>query len=156
MVTRKSVKKAAKKAVVRADGKRTGSLAAAKSRQAQSAGSDFASVFAALKKVMAAHSAELHPTADEPRKYYLVTKSKSWKGGPMYFGAVIAGKAYVSYHLMPLYIFPELKKSISVELKRRMQGKSCFNFRQHDEALMTELGQLTRYGLEAYRSKGLL
>ena len=47
----------------------------------------------------------------------------------MFFGAVVTGKAYVSYHLMPLYTCPWLVKTVSADLKKRMQGKSCFNFR---------------------------
>ena len=117
---------------------------------------DFAATFAGLKKVMAAFTPQLHVTVDEPKKYYLVTKSKSWRGGPMYFGAVILGKAYVSYHLMPLYMCPDLAKTLSPELKRRKQGKACFNFRSVDDALFAELGELTSAGLEKYRVKNWL
>jgi len=116
----------------------------------------FAPVFSALKDVMAAYANELHVVSDEPRKYYVVTKALSWKGGPMFFGAVIWGKAYVSYHLMPLYLFPELAGNVSPELKCRMQGKTCFNFRQPEEALTSELNDLTKAGLEHYRAKNLL
>jgi hypothetical protein len=114
---------------------------------------DFTAVFDGLKNVMGAFACELRPTADEPRKYYLVTKANSWKGGPMFFGAVMMGKAYVSYHLMPLYACPELVKTVSSDLKKRMQGKSCFNFRAPDEALFAELSELTKAGLEKYRAK---
>jgi hypothetical protein len=118
--------------------------------------SDFSAAFGGLKKVMAAFASQLHVAADEPRKYYLVTKAKSWKGGPMFFGAVMMGKAYVSYHLMPLYACPELAKSVSAELKKRMQGKSCFNFRSPDDLLFAELGELSKAGLEKYRAKNWL
>jgi hypothetical protein len=117
---------------------------------------DFEGAFSGLKNVMSTFAAELKVTADEPRKYYLVTKSKSWKGGPMFFGAVMSGKAYVSYHLMPLYCRPELAKEISPALKKRMQGKSCFNFRRPDQALFAELASLTGDGLEFYRAKNWL
>jgi hypothetical protein len=120
------------------------------------AGADFAPVFSALRSVLAARAGELHVAADEPRKYYVVTKSLSWKGGHMYFGAVVWGKAYVSYHLMPLYVCPELAKTVSPELKRRMQGKNCFNFRSRDEALFAELGEVTKSGVEAFRGRSLL
>ena len=124
-------------------------------KPAQSSG-EFAPVFSALKGVMAEYADQLQVATDEPRKYYLVTKVKSWKGGPMYFGAVIWGKAYVSYHLMPLYVCAGLVKEISPELKRRMQGKSCFNFRDRDEALFAELSEVTKSGLEHYRAKKFL
>jgi hypothetical protein len=114
----------------------------------------FVTTFNGLKRVLAAFAPRLHLTIDEPRKYYLVTKSKSWKGGPMFFAAIMQGKAYESYHLMPLYTHPELKKSISAELKNRMQGNACFNFRSPDEKLFRELSDLTKSGLEKYRAKG--
>ena len=53
------------------------------------------------------------------------------QGREVWFGAVGERKNYVSYHLMPVYAFPELLKKVSPELegrKKRMQGKSCFNF----------------------------
>ena len=116
----------------------------------------FGATFDALKRVIAAFAPELRVTVDEPRKYYLVTKANSWKGGPMYFGAVMMGKAYVSYHLMPLYMCPDLAKTISPTLKKRKQGKACFNFREPDDALFAELGELTKAGLEKYRGKNWL
>jgi hypothetical protein len=65
-------------------------------------------------------------------------------------------KGYVTYQLMPLYAYPELAKMVSSDLKKRMQGKSCFNFRAPDEALFAELGELTKAGLEKYRAKNWL
>src|SRR3989304_5100024 len=49
------------------------------------------------------------------------------------------GKSYVSFHLMSVYTDPELMASISPDLRRRMQGKSCFNFTKLDESLFAEL-----------------
>lgn len=66
----------------------------------------------------------------------------------LFFAAVRVGKAYVSFHLMPVYASSDLSKSISPELKKRMQGKSCFNFKAIDEKLFKELGKLTRAGFE--------
>ena len=37
----------------------------------------------------------------------------------------------------------ELVKSISPELRKRMQGKTCFNFTRIDEPLFAELEALT-------------
>ena len=61
----------------------------------------FTAVFERLKNVMGKFAPELRAAADESRKYYGGTKCKSWKGGPMFFAAVMAGKAYVSEHLFP-------------------------------------------------------
>jgi hypothetical protein len=73
----------------------------------------------------------------------------------MFFGAVQTKKNYVSYHLMPVYVYPDLLDGISPELRRRMQGKSCFNFSRVDETLVAELARLTERGLQRYREHGL-
>ncbi len=39
---------------------------------------------------------------------------------------------------------------ISPQLKKRMQGKSCFNFTQIDPALLDELARLTERGFKAF------
>jgi hypothetical protein len=108
---------------------------------------EFAPVFSILKPVLARYAKHLAVKADTPIEYTLVTKSASpfpqHKGQPLYFGSVRLGKAYVSFHLMPLYMCPALTKSISPALKKRMQGKTCFNFKTDPEAeLIGELKQL--------------
>ena len=154
---KKAAKKAAKPKKAAAGGKpRPTRRGVARTKAVAADEGEFAAAFDGLKKVITAFAPELWVSADEPQKYYLVTKSHSWKGGPMFFGAVIMGKAYVSYHLMALYSCPELVKMISPELKKRMQGKSCFNFKAPDGALFAELGGLTRAGLEKYRAKNWL
>jgi hypothetical protein len=60
------------------------------------------------------------------------------------FGAVEIKKRYVSYHLMPLYLAPEGALTVSEQLRRRKQGKACFNFTRVDEDLFAELSDLTR------------
>ena len=49
---------------------------------------------------------------------------------------------------MPVYADPSLMDGASNELRKRMQGKSCFNFSKVDELLMSELEALTRAGHE--------
>lgn len=119
---------------------------------------DFATVFAALKPILAKHEKRLAVKADTAIEYTLVTKSPSpfpqHKGQPMYFGSVRLGKAYVSVHLMPLYMCEPLTKSISPALKKRMQGKTCFNFKtEPDPENTAELKRLTEAGLKQWQEK---
>lgn len=109
---------------------------------------DFGTVFGALKPVLADYAKRMTVKADTPTEYTLLTKSPSpfpqHKGKPLYFGSVRLGKAYVSFHLMPLYMCPELNKEISPALKKRMQGKTCFNFKtEPDPKVVADLKQLT-------------
>jgi hypothetical protein len=71
-----------------------------------------------------------------------------------YFGAVKIGKRYVSFHLMPVYVHPELLDDLSPELRKRMQGKSCFNFTRPDDALFAELARLTAAGFAQFQIDG--
>ena len=83
----------------------------------------FDTVFAELKSVFGKHTKRLSVKVDTPIEYILHTKRPSplpqHKGHPMYFGCVRLGKAYVSFHLMPLYMNPALTKTISPALKKR-------------------------------------
>ena len=123
--------------------------------------SDFASVFAALKPVLSGYSKRLSIKTDTPTLYMLDTKSASpfpqHKGQPLSVAAIRIGKAYVSLHLMPLYMCPKLNEGISPELKKRMQGLACFNFKAVPEkTLLTELKQLTKTCLDEFESRGWL
>jgi hypothetical protein len=117
---------------------------------------DFAKTFYALKMVFVKYEKHLKVTADTREKYYLETRSPSYKENPLFFGAVIRGRADVSFHLMPLYWEPALTKGISADLRKRMQGKSSFNFVAPDAELFRELGRLTNRGFALYKRKNLL
>ena len=114
-----------------------------------------AEIFAALRGVMASVEKELRVQEDSPKNYSLVTKSLSHRGGPMWFGAVVS-KSYVSLHFMPIYFNAPMLERLSPELRKRMQGKSCFNFKKMDEGLFAELRGLMKDGVEAYRKRGWL
>lgn len=88
--------------------------------------------------------------------YYLETRHLMKNRQPLFFGSVKAQKNYVSFYLMPVYIFPDLLDNASPELKKRMQGKSCFNFKTADPALFAELASLTEKGFVRYQQEGLL
>lgn len=113
-------------------------------------------VFDQLKAIMQKHEAKLSVVSDGPDNYYLNTKATDPKGRPYYFGAVQVNKRYVSYHLMPVYMYPDLLADASPELKKHMQGKSCFNFKTADKALFKELDALTKKGVERMRKEKVL
>ena len=116
---------------------------------------DFETVFAGLKKLLVPYAKHMFVKYDGPGIYYLETRVVPKYGAEVFFGAVRTGKKYVSYHLMPLYVFPEFKDDLSPALKKRMQGKSCFNFTAADPALVRELAKLTKRGYDGYRRGGL-
>jgi hypothetical protein len=80
--------------------------------------------------------------------------SPAFRNGTVWIAAVQPRKSYVSYHLMPVYMFPDLLKDISPALRARMQGKGCFNFNSVDPALLKELGALTRTSFARFKKDG--
>ncbi len=119
---------------------------------------DFAPVFAVLKPVLAQYAKRLSVKTDTATEYTLLTKAASpfpqHKGQPLYFGSVRLGKAYVSFHLVPLYMCPELLKAVSPALKKRMQGKACFNFKNDPgPELIADLKQLTETSLDRWSER---
>ena len=113
-------------------------------------------VFQILKKSISKHQKKLDVQTDNPTSFYLNCPKPDSNGKTVFFGAVQSRKSYVSYHLMPVYMYPDLLDGISPELKKRMQGKSCFNFKKIDEAVFEELDTLTKSALERFQSEGHL
>jgi hypothetical protein len=105
---------------------------------------DFDSTFASLSKILRNHAAGMSIKTDEPGNFYIELPAATSKAKPKFFGAVQTKKSYVSYHLMPVYEDPALLGGISDALRKKMQGKSCFNFTGADILLFKELDALTR------------
>ena len=109
--------------------------------------------------MLAGFASQLAVKTDSAAEYTLVTKSASpfpqHKGHPLFFGMVKTGKAYVSLHLVPIYMCPVLDEKVSPELRKRMQGKACFNFKQvPGNDVLGELKELTQACLDNWTAKG--
>src|SRR5215208_5167572 len=114
---------------------------------------DFLMVFEQLKTILKAYARTFTVKKDTADTYYLDGPySEKWKK-ELFFGSAQIKKNYVSFYLMPVYMYPELLKDISPDLKKHMQGKSCFNFKKVDPALFRELADLTRKGVEKFREE---
>lgn len=121
-------------------------------KPASSGAADFRNVFDALKAILTPYAGpDARVVHDKPDFFYLDTTFPVYRGKPAMFAAVRRGKAYVSYHLLPLYMNPPLNSLVSAELQRRKQGKACFNFTSVDARLFAELAELTRVGLDSFK-----
>jgi len=118
--------------------------------------SDFPATFEKLKAILEPYAANLILVHDTDQNYYLDTPFVMKNKQRIFFGGVRRGKAYVSFHLMPVYACPDLLDNMSPELKRRMQGKSCFNFKTVDEKLFKELAKLTKAGFTKFHDPKFL
>ena len=109
---------------------------------------EFERVFERLKGIIEPYGRQLHVTADDGRGFGLDMAPEGQRDPTTWFAGARINKRYVSYYLMPVYVEPALVEDISPALRRRMQGKCCFNFTAVDEALFAELTELTRRGFE--------
>jgi hypothetical protein len=114
---------------------------------------DFTTTFSKLKALLQPYESKLIVVADTEDHYALETPHVMKNKHRVYFAGVKIGKSYVSYHLMPVYALEEVRDEISPELKKRMQGKSCFNFSEPNEKLFKELARLTKVGFKRFTSK---
>ncbi|MEG0191542.1 MAG: hypothetical protein RR831_02335 [Stenotrophomonas sp.] len=111
-------------------------------------------LFVALRDLLFPYKAALVVVHDDHDHFYANCRNVDAKGKAQFFAAVkVSGRRH-SFHFMPIYTFPELLAGISPGLKKRMQGKSCFNFDARDPALLRELQLLVDQGVLRYRVAG--
>jgi hypothetical protein len=114
---------------------------------------EFDIAFQGLRKILKPYDTKLRVTKDGPGGYMSESKSIRYQRKPVMFAA-IASKSYVAFHLFPVYMFPDLLHGISPELKKRMQGKTCWNFKRAEEPLFGELGKLVEASFQRFRGVG--
>lgn len=108
-------------------------------------------VFVELRERMLRASKGMNLAQDEPGNVILKTPwNEPGKKDPAWFGAVQLKKNYVSCHLMPLYALPSLRDGVPPDLEKRMQGKSCFNFKKVEPELFDRLERLIAECAAAY------
>ena len=102
---------------------------------------DFHEVEARLRAILDPYRDRLTVAKEGPEGIYL--ELPGYEGQPWgYVGGTRVGKSYVSYYLMGAYD-GGLQAEMSPELRKRMQGKTCFNFTRIDEPLFAELEAIT-------------
>ena len=115
---------------------------------------DFSPVFEELRRILQPYAKKLTVKINTAEGFSLDGPyNEKWKK-ELFFGAVQIKKNYVSFYLMPLYMYPDLLGNISPELKKHMQGKSCFNFKKVEKSLLDELSKLTKQGFERFMKDG--
>lgn len=112
-------------------------------------------VFDVLRSRMLRAATGMATTTDEPGNLVLKTVwLEPGKKEGAWFGAVQLKKNYVSVHLMPIYADATLRAKVSAELEKRMQGKSCFNFKKPEPELFDPLEELIADCAKAWAAPG--
>jgi len=119
-------------------------------------GHSISETYEALAQILVPYArmfqSEMHPRMG----YCLRAKTTERPPKELYFGGVQIHQEHVSFHLFPLYSFPDLEAKLSPELRQRQEGKTSFHIeRGADPALLRELDSLTRACFERLRSQGL-
>jgi hypothetical protein len=114
---------------------------------------EFELAFQGLRKILKPYDKKLRVVKDDAGDYMSESKSVLYQGKPVMFVS-ITSKSYVAFHLFPVYMFPELLKGISPALKKRMQGKTCWNFKKAEEDLFAELGELVGASFRRFAELG--
>jgi len=116
----------------------------------------FATTFAVLRAILEPYSKRLTVTVDEPGHFEIASPTMTDRvGRPLFCAAVQINKNYVSYHLMPVYANPALRNSLSPALRKRMQGKACFNFTTVEPGQLKELAAITKQGIAGFKNLNL-
>lgn len=115
---------------------------------------DFTGTFRVLKGLLEPYASRLHPTQDSDTFYMLDGEYVPAFKRAVPFAGVQLRRAYVTFHLLPVYSHPELLGSASDALKKRLHGRSGFNFTRPDRELLVELSALVDRGFALYERLG--
>ena len=112
----------------------------------------FAGTFQTLRSILERNGGRMKVVADTDTEFSRASPTMTDRTGrPLFAAGVQVRKSYVSYHLMPLYMNRALMATVPAALRKRMQGKACFNFKTIDAALLKELAQLTKVSLKRFK-----
>jgi hypothetical protein len=112
----------------------------------------FTETFQTLRGILERNGRHMKVVTDTATDFTLASPTMVDRTGkPLFAAAVQVRKNYVSYHLMPVYMNPALMATVSPALRKRMQGKACFNFKTIDPAEAKELATLTKKGLAGFK-----
>jgi hypothetical protein len=112
----------------------------------------FAETFQTLRSMLERNGRQMKVMIDTDTEFSVASPTMTDRTGrPLFAAAVQVKKSYVSYHLMPIYVDRALLATVSAALRKRMQGKACFNFKTIEPAEAKELAVLTKKGLAGFK-----
>ena len=115
-------------------------------------------IFAELKSILVKQAGSLEVRKDTTDMYELYGKKSVETNGKtvdgMFFAAAAMRKGGVSLYFFPIYTHPKELGALPVELKKCMNGKSCFKIKKHDKKLYTQVRALVKKGRSQYRKLG--
>lgn len=111
----------------------------------------------ATPEVLEAIEARLHAILDPYRPrletasiYGIPTLRRPGAGAHDWFAFVKPATRHVSFFLLPVHTYPDLREALSPALAKRLTGASVFTFKAMDDALFAELEALVARAYERY------
>jgi len=102
--------------------------------------------FELLAGLLRPYAEHMAVKADTDRNFYLEEDRST--GKLQMFAAVQQKASYVALHVFPVYVRPQLLDTLSADLRARMQGKSCFNFKRSEQVPCEEVRNLLQAAFE--------
>jgi uncharacterized protein YdhG (YjbR/CyaY superfamily) len=69
-------------------------------------------------------------------------KYLSFKTGKDWYVALANQKNYISLHLLPIYVYPELKAKFDAANKKLKCGKGCVNFKRAEDLPLAVIAEI--------------
>jgi hypothetical protein len=117
-----------------------------------------AGTFTTLREILVSLASDLDVRADSGEKYELYGANKVTVQGRdlegMYFASVVARKGGTSLHFFPIYTHPAEFVDLPAPLRKRMTGKSCFQFRTVHPDTAAGVRRMLEKGKRLYRKLG--
>ena len=110
-------------------------------------------VFDAYRPILEPYVAGMIAVQNNDHGIYLNTHTIMKNKQPLFFAALAINKNYVSFHVFPVYMYPDLLDGIG-DLKKRMQGKSCFNFSKVDPDQVARMEAMVKAGFDRFKAEG--
>lgn len=85
-------------------------------------------------------------------------KFLSFKTGKDWYVALANRKNYISLHLLPIYLYPELRAKFDAAAKKPKSGKGCVNFKRAEDlplAVIAEIISATPAAMHAAKLKSM-
>ncbi|MFX1386519.1 MAG: hypothetical protein ACFE9M_04820 [Promethearchaeota archaeon] len=120
-------------------------------------------IFKELKKILEKHSSNFliknqyigsQSKQNKPAFHLYGSKDVSLFGKkpqPTYIAGVIQQKNYVSFYFSPIYSHRDFFKNLSIDLKKFLKGKSCFNINKITPQLLEEIEDVLKLGIKKYK-----
>ncbi len=109
-------------------------------------GADLLAVEARLRVILAPYEDRLEAAT----VYGIPMLRRPGAKAHQWFAFVKPATKHVSFFLLPVHEWPELRAGMSPALRKRLTGKSAFNFRAIDEAELAELEALVARAYDRY------